>query len=82
MDSGRYEVYGVVPSDKEMMNAGLDPDMQQISGTIKIYATDDKDEAKKIYREGGFVRNGQWLACTWLKDAETGGTMGDVPEGV
>jgi len=83
MVQGRYVLYGVIPSEHDEDNRDLaadTPEGQKIGGTIPLYGTDSEAEAKKIYREGGFLRNDKWLAVTWGKDTETGGTIGDAPD--
>jgi hypothetical protein len=76
---GRYIIYGVVPSQHADNNRDT-PEDQRIGGTVPIYGTDDKEEAKRLVNvEGGFFRNDQWYAATWAKDTVGGGTIGNVP---
>lgn len=86
---GRYELYGVIPSQHADDNTDT-PEQQKLAGTVKVYATDDKEEAMKFFRNGGFMRNaegrlddanGQWAVVTWAKDTASGRCIGDVPEG-
>jgi hypothetical protein len=84
VEDARYRIYGHIPEQHEMGNPGLAPEDQQSDGTVLIYATDSMDEAKKITTiQGGFEKGDppQWYVATWALDTETGGTMGDVPEG-
>jgi len=76
---GRYTVYGVIPSEHERGNPELDPESQQLSGATELYATDDAEEAQRIVKDGGFVRNEVWCAATWAKDTVTGKTIGNAP---
>jgi hypothetical protein len=79
--TGRYILYGVVPSEHDLGNQDLrESESQKIGGTIPLYGTDDEVEAMAIYKAGGFTRNDNWLAVTWAKDTEGGGTVGDAPE--
>jgi hypothetical protein len=82
---GRYLLFGVIPSEHEDDNKDLineTPEAQRINGTLPLYGTDDKDEAMKLYKSGGFERNGCWLAITWGQDTTTGVTIGAAPETV
>lgn len=74
---GRYKIYGVVPSEQDDLNTDLGT--QRIGGTVELYATDDRDEAKQIIQNGGFMRGDMWFAATWARDTATGGTIGDAP---
>lgn len=84
MIEGRYRIFGVVPSEHDEGNPGLDPEAQRVGSTVELYGTDDKEEAKKIINEGGFLRDVRgkeiWCAATWAQDTNTGGTIGDAPE--
>jgi hypothetical protein len=77
----RYVIYGVITSEHEDDNSDT-PEEQRVGNTYPIYRTDNKDEALTIIREGGFIREGKWLAAQWAIDQQTGGTVGDVPRGV
>lgn len=77
----RYVIFGVITSEHEDDNSDT-PAEQRVGNTIPIYRTDSKDEALAIVREGGFIRGDKWLAAQWALDQQTGGTVGDVPEGV
>lgn len=79
VENGRYQVFGVIPSEHERGNPELDPDAQRLGGSTLLYATDDPKEAKKIVDEGGFLRDNVWCAATWARDIETGGTIGNAP---
>lgn len=83
MVEGRYILYGVVPDDHDEANSDLTGDLasqKAVGNTIPLYGTDDQEEAMKVYRAGGFERNGRWLAVTWAQDTHTGGTVGAKPE--
>jgi hypothetical protein len=75
----RYVIYGVFTSEHEEDNSDT-PEEQKVGNTVPIYRTDDKAEALTIVREGGFIREGRWLAAQWAQDTVTGATVGSPPE--
>lgn len=77
--SERYVIYGVITSEHEDDNADT-PEEQRVGNTYPIYRTDDKEEARVIVREGGFIKDDRWLAAQWAIDTETGRTIGAAPE--
>jgi hypothetical protein len=79
-NSGRFEIYGIVPSEHDDFNRDLDPEAQSLGGSTLIYTTDDAKEADKIMKEGGFIGSeGQYKAATWARDKQTGKTIGNAP---
>lgn len=74
-----YLLYGMVPTEHDDKNTGVDE--QRVQPTVKVYETDDLDEAKKYYKAGGFEREGDgvWVVVTGVKRTADGGNMGVVP---
>lgn len=81
MPTGRYVIYGVIPSEHEDDNSDT-PSAQKIGGTVPIYDTEDREEARSVMNAGGFFRKEQWYAAIWAKDTVDGGTIGEVPADV
>lgn len=65
----RYGLYGVIPEEREV-NKASDFETQNIGdkGDALIYETDDRDEARRIYEAGGFMRGDVWYAVTRMED--------------
>jgi hypothetical protein len=79
----RYELYGMLPSEHDDANRDTNSGNQKLSAVIKVYDTDDRDEAKKIVREGGFISPTRgYVVVQGAKDTEGGGTIGVVPENI
>lgn len=82
MDS-RYKLYGVKPAEHANNNDDTNPKDQVLHNAVVVYETDDKDEAMKLVREGGFVSEKDgYIAVQGAKDTINGGTVGIVPAGV
>ena len=67
----RYGLYGVLAQEYES-NKPEDFGKQEASdsGSVLIYETDDRDEAREIYQSGGFMRDGQWNVVTRVEDRQ------------
>ena len=65
----RYGLYGVIPRERES-NEAMDYDTQNIGdkGDALIYETNDREEARRIYEAGGFMRGEVWYAVTRMED--------------
>lgn len=78
MAEERYVVFGFIPSEHELGNPNLNPEAQKVPKSVPIYSTDDEQEALKIVREGGFIKNDQWFAAVGAQDRQTGNKVGNV----
>lgn len=65
----KYVIYGYKQgADYDDLNRDVDPSKQEISGEdgrvlSRLYDTTDKEEAKKIMRNGGFIKDGEWYVA-------------------
>lgn len=78
MPEERYVVFGFVPSEHDDKNSDVNPEGQKITGAIPVYSTDDEQEALRMVKEGGFIKNDQWFAVTGAQDRQTGNKVGNV----
>jgi hypothetical protein len=73
----------MLPSEHDEGNRDANSKNQKVSSAIKVYDTDDRDEAKQIVREGGFISPTRgYVVVQGAKDTESGGTIGVVPENI
>lgn len=80
-DSSRYHLYGVKPAEHDDANTDTNSEHQSLTNLVKVYETDDKDEAKNLVREGGFVSpTAGYIAIQGARDTVSGGTIGMVPD--
>lgn len=79
----RYKVYGVKPAEHEDTNEDTKTDDQTLTDVIEVYETDDREEARNLVKEGGFVSPTMgYVAVQGAKDTIDGGTIGVVPSGI
>jgi hypothetical protein len=79
----RYKVYGIKPAEHNDTNDDTKPNDQTLTGVIEVYETNDREEAKSLVKEGGFVSPTLgYVAIQGAKDTVNGGTIGVVPSGV
>lgn len=74
----RYKLYGHQAQTFDD-NTGLDPSAQTDIQYEQVYETDDREEARKIVRNNGFIVNDNFVPVLWAEDTETQGIMGDKP---
>lgn len=72
----RYKAYGVIPKEHEDDNRdlspGSSPDAQKVAQEEVLYETDDRDEARTIKQNGGFVKDEKFFAVTRVVDSQAG----------
>ncbi len=67
--SGQFSVWGVPATEREQ-NTGLRASAQDATRQeVEIYRTDDEEEARRLVREGGFERQGQFYATTRMANS-------------
>lgn len=77
----RYELYGFKPEEHDDANRDTSVTHQKLTSVIKVYDTDDRNEAKQIVQEGGFVSPAMgYVVVQGAKDTETNRVIGLVPE--
>lgn len=79
METGRYKLYGFKPASYEDNNVDAPVNHQKMTESVVVYQTDDRNEAKNIVQEGGFISKNQgYIAVQGAVDSMTGGTIGTI----
>jgi hypothetical protein len=81
--SFRYKLYGFKPAEHDDNNTDTNSHHQNLTKVVLVYETDNKDEAKKLVSEGGFVSPTLgYVVIQGAKDVIDGGSIGLIPEGI
>jgi hypothetical protein len=77
---GNWKIHGVIAEEQAEDNSSVSstPGAQEATEYKPIYATDSRDEAATIIREGGFDLNGRWHVGVWAED-DDGNIIGAKP---
>jgi hypothetical protein len=79
----RYKVYGMYPSDHSEDNSDTSVSNQLITNAVNVYETNDRNEAKRLVSEGGFITEDRgYVVVQGAKDTISGGIIGIIPKGV
>jgi hypothetical protein len=67
----RYQLIGHVTVEHDVNEQVMTREQQQGTNEV-VYETDDRDEAQKLVREGGFIRqrDSKWIAVTGARDTQ------------